>query len=401
MKRIILLIAATALTVSPAAGQMNMNMPGMKMPGMKMPAQTKKAPAKKKASAKKTSAGSAGKKTAAAKTKPRSKKAPAKRPTAEQNQGMSSMPGMNMPPGGAMQSMPGMQMPQGQTTGHMPGMQMPQGRSMPAITMPSGSQPGRAMAGMNMPEPPVGPPPPEALKGPQNAADTVYGTAAMQPSRTFLLTKEHGGMSAAKLLIDQAETRVRKGRDGYYVNAEGWYGGDIDKLWLKSEIEGDYGRGTDQLEFQALWSHAIDPWFNLQTGVRFDAEPRTRGRLVLGVEGLAPYWWEVNAAAFVSDKGDVTARAELEHDVRITQKLILQPRAELNFALRDIPKERVGAGLSNLEIGARLRYQFVPNFAPYVGLVYERAVGRSARYVRADGGVPGGLQFTIGLRAWF
>src|SRR5205814_9984729 len=129
----------------------------------------------------------------------------------------------------------------------------------------------------------------------------------------------------------------------------------------KSEIEGEYGRSADQMEFQALWSHALDPWFNLQTGIRFDAEPRTRGRLVLGVDGLAPYWWEVNAATFVSDKGDVTARAEAEHDLRITQKLILQPRAEFNFALHDIPEERVGSGLSSIEVGARLRYQFVQN----------------------------------------
>jgi copper resistance protein B len=257
------------------------------------------------------------------------------------------------------------------------------------------------MAGMNASEPAVAPPPAEALKGPENAADTVYGAAVMQQSRAFLMTKEHGGMTASKLILDQLETRVRNGRDGYYVNAEGWYGGDINKLWLKSEIEGDYGRSADQMELQALWSHAIDPWFNLQTGVRLDAEPRARGRLVLGVEGLAPYWWEVNAAAFVSDKGDVTARAEAEHDVRLTQKLILQPRAELDFALQDIPRERVGSGLSNVEFGARLRFQFVPNFAPYVGLVYERAIGRSARFRRADGERPGGPQFTVGLRTWF
>jgi copper resistance protein B len=311
---------------------------------------------------------------------------------------------MDMPQGQTMQNMPGMQMPQDQTMENMPGMQMPPGRSMqdmPGMNMPSGEHRGHNMAGMNASEPAVAPPPAEALKGPENAADTVYGAAVMQQSRAFLMTKEHGGMTASKLILDQLETRVRNGRDGYYVNAEGWYGGDIDKLWLKSEIEGDYGRSADQMELQALWSHAIDPWFNLQTGVRLDAEPRARGRLVLGVEGLAPYWWEVNAAAFVSDKGDVTARAEAEHDVRLTQKLILQPRAELDFALQDIPRERVGSGLSNVEFGARLRFQFVPNFAPYVGLVYERATGRSARFRRADGERPGGPQFTVGLRTWF
>lgn len=387
MKRLFLLIAATVLTASPAAAQMNM--PGMSMPGMKMPAQ-KKAPTKKKEPAKKSSARTNTKKAASTKAKARRRKPSAETASDHRRGGMSSMPGMKMPAGRGTKSMPGMQMPQGQTMQNMPGM-----------NMPSGEQAGHNMAGMNAPEPPLAPPPAEALQGPENAADTVYGTAAMQPSRTFLLTKEHGGMTAAKLLLDQLETRVRKGRDGYYVNAEGWYGGDVDKLWLKSEIEGDYGLGADRLEFQALWSHAIDPWFNLQTGVRFDAEPRTRGRLVLGVEGLAPYWWEVNAAAFVSDKGDVTARAEAEHDLRITQKLILQPRAELNFALQDIPEERVGSGLSNIEVGARLRYQFVPNFAPYVGLVYERAIGRSARFLRAHREDPGGLQFTVGLRTWF
>ena len=380
MKRLFLLMAATALTASPALAQMNMNMPGMHMRQMKTPSQKKKAPAKKKGPPGKSSAKA---QTAAKKTTP-------KNPGAHDHGAMSSMPGMEMPQGETMHEMPGMQMPPGQSMQNMPGM-----------NRPSGEHAGQDMSGMNAPEPPVAPPPPEALKGPENAADTVYGTAAMQRSRTFLLTKEHGGMTASRLLLDQLETRVRKGRDGYYVNAEGWYGGDIDKLWLKSEIEGDYGRSAEQMEFQALWSHALDPWFNLQTGIRFDAEPRTRGRLVLGIEGLAPYSWEVNAAAFVSYRGDVTARAEAEHDVRITQKLILQPRAELDFALQDIPEERVGSGLSNVELGARLRYQFVPNFAPYVGVVYERAIGRSARSLRAGDERPGGLQFTVGLRTWF
>ena len=413
MKRLLLLIAATALTASPAVAQMNM--PGMHMPGMKMPMPKKKAP-KKKASAKKSPSTRA--------TAP-SRKKPAKKPAAgHEHHDMSQMPGMQMPQtssgqeqmpaGHDMSQMPGMQMPQtssgqeqmpaGHDMSQMPGMEMPPGESMesmPGMTMPPGEHAGHNMPGMSMPEPPVAPPPPEALKGPENAADTVYGTAAMQPSRTFLLTKEHGGMAAAKLLIDQAETRVRKGRDGYFLNAQGWYGGDIDKLWVKTEIEGAYGRAAEQVEFQALYSHAIDPWFNLQAGVRLDAQPRTRGRLVLGVEGLAPYWFEVNAAAFLSDKGDITARAEAEHDVRITQKLILQPRAQLDFALQDIPRERVGAGLSIVEVGARLRYQFVPNFAPYIGVVYERAVGQTARFVRADGESPGGLQFTVGLRTWF
>lgn len=222
----------------------------------------------------------------------------------------------------------------------------------------------------------------------------------MEAGRSVLFG-EHGAMLAYKVLFDQAEARIRSGEDGYFLDAEGWYGGDIDKLWLKTEVEGDFGGKPEQAEFQALWSHAIDPWFDLQAGVRFDAEPDTRGHLVVGIQGLAPYWIEIDAAAFVSDKGDVTARAEAEHDVRITRALVLQPRGELNFSLQDIPRRSVGAGLSTAELGLRLRYEIVPNFAPYVGVHYERAFGDTRRFLRAEGDDPDSWNFVLGLRTWF
>jgi copper resistance protein B len=291
----------------------------------------------------------------------------------------------------------------------MPGMEMPAELSKAdphaghvlrtETTAVPGVHAGHDMSAMTV-ELPVGPPPPEALNGPQNAADTVWGQAAMDPSRAVLLG-EHGSMRAGKLLIDQLETRVRKGRDGYFVNAEGWYGGDIDKLWLKTEVEGAYGSEPEQAELQALLSHAIDPWFNLQAGARLDTRPDTRGHLVLGVEGLAPYWIEVDAAAFLSDKGNVTARVEAEHDMRLTQKLILQPRVEFDFAAQDIPRERIGSGISSAELGLRLRYQFVPQFAPYIGINYERAFSDTRRFRRIDGEDLGGWQFVAGLRTWF
>ena len=388
MKRLLLLTVATALTASPTLAQMNMNMPGMHMPSMKMPAPKKKAPAKKAAPKKKSA--KASKKTVSGKANTQSKKAATKRRTAHEHQGMSSMPGMKMPQGQSMQNMPGMQMPPGQNMESMPGM-----------TMPSEQHAGHNMASMNAAEPPVAPAPPEAFKGPENAADTVYGTPAMQSSRAFLMTKEHGGMTAAKLLVDQLETRAGKGDDGYYLNAQGWFGGDSNKLWLKSEVEGNYDHKPDRAEFQALWSHAIDPWFDVQAGVRFDAAPRDRARLAVGVQGLAPYWIETEATAFVSTKGDVTARLDLEHDMRITRKLILQPRAELNFSLQDIPDERVGSGLSTAELGLRLRYEFVPNFAPYIGVVYSQGFGATKRFVTAEGEDPSRLQLVAGLRTWF
>ena len=284
--------------------------------------------------------------------------------------------------------------PQNVTDPHA-GHQMPAKPQQPVADIHAGHQMPGAAADV-----PVGPPPPEALQGQENAADTAWGRAAMAPSQAVLF-QERGDIVTYKLLVDQLETRVRNGRDGYFLNAEGWYGGDIDKLWLKTEVEGDFGARPEQAEFQALWSHAIDPWFDLQAGVRMDLRPRRVPHLVLGVQGLAPYWIEVDAAAFLSSKGDVTARAEAEHDVRITQKLVLQPRVELDFSLQDIPRERLGSGLASADLGLRLRYEFVPNFAPYVGVSYERAFGDTRRFLWADGDDPDSLNFVVGLRTWF
>ena len=259
---------------------------------------------------------------------------------------------------------------------------------------------GHDMAGP-VAEVPVGPPPAEALRGPENAADTAWAQAAMAPSRAVLF-QEHGNNPVAKLLIDQFETRVREGRDGYFLNAEGWYGGDIDKLWLKSEVEGEFGASPEQAELQALWSHAIDPWFDLQAGLRYDIFPDSgTAHLVLGIQGLAPYWIEVDAAVFLSTRGDVTARVEAEHDMRIMRRLILQPRAEFDFALQDVPREGLGSGLSTAELGLRLRYEIEPNFAPYVGVAYDRAFGDTRKFLRREDEDLGGFSFVAGIRAWF
>ena len=153
---------------------------------------------------------------------------------------------------------------------------------------------------------------------------------------------------------------------------------------------------------QALWSHAINPWFDLQGGVRYDPQPGpNRTHLVLGVQGLAAYWWEVEGAVFLSNKGELTARAEAEYDLRVTQKLILQPRGEINLSAQNIPELRIGAGLSDAELGFRLRYQLSPLFAPYVGVEYEHSFGNTRNYRRADGDRADGFNFLAGIRFWF
>jgi copper resistance protein B len=249
--------------------------------------------------------------------------------------------------------------------------------------------------------PPAGPPPADALSGPVHAADLFWSPADMEASRKGM-REEHGGMDAYRFLVDRLEARVREGRDGYAWDAQAWWGGDIDKLWLKSEGEGGFAGAVEAAEVQALWSRAIDPWFDLQLGVRYDIRPRPgRAYLVAGVQGLAPYWFELDAALFLSEKGDLSARIEGEYDFRITRKLILQPRAELELALQDVPELGIGSGLSTGELGARLRYEIRPELAPYVGVEYERAFGDGARFRRAAGEGAGGWSFLLGLRAWF
>ena len=162
--------------------------------------------------------------------------------------------------------------------------------SAPPPAQPQTTDPhaGHDMGAMTAPEVQPGPPPPDALTGPKHAADAYWGIDGMQRSRN-ILREEHGGMPAQKVFIDRAETRVRDGKDGYLFDAQAWYGGDINKLWLKSEVEGSWGDKLEHAEVQALWSHAIDPWFDLQAGVRYDPQPGpNRTHLVLGVQGLAP-----------------------------------------------------------------------------------------------------------------
>lgn len=255
------------------------------------------------------------------------------------------------------------------------------------------------------PLPPQAPPPPEALSGPAHAADSIFGPADMARSRAEL-TRNHGGLFHSKLLIDQLEVRFGGGEEGHAWDAQAWVGGDINKLWLKSEGEGTFGHGVGGAEVQALWSRAVDPWFDVQLGVRQDLQPGPdRTHVVLGFQGLAPYWFEVEGALFVSDKGDVTARAEAEYDLRLTQALILQPRLEAEFSLQPVPELDLGSGLTTAELGARLRYELFPRsglavVAPYVGVEYERAFGGTARFRRIAGEDAGGWRLVVGLRTW-
>lgn len=254
----------------------------------------------------------------------------------------------------------------------MPGMEMP-GMTMP-VRPPAASMPGMAMPA---PGAPVGtePPPPVPT---DHAADRFYDPAAMAAARR-VLHDEHGGMRTSMLLFNLAEVQLRRGRDGVRWDGEAWVGGDIDRLEITTEGDATRGRAADEAELQLLFSHAIDPYFNLRGGARQDFGTGTKRRyLTAGVEGLAPYWLNVEAAAFLSDRGRVSARLKADYDQRITQRLIVQPRAELNLS-----------GKSDVELGVRARYEIGRAFAPYIGVNWLRRAGSAE------------TSLVSGVRFWF
>ena len=216
------------------------------------------------------------------------------------------------------------------------------------------------------------------------------------------MMRENGGQTFSQVMFNLAEIQVRNGKDGYRWDGEGWFGGDIDRFVVKTEGEGAFRQGVESAEVQALYSHAIDPYFNLQAGIRHDFQPSpSRTYATVGFEGLAPYWFEVAGALFLSDKGDLLGRLEGYYDQRITQRLILQPRIELNLAAQDVPENRIGAGLSNAELGLRLRYEFSRQFAPYIGVSYDAKTGQTADYARADGEKATSTSLVAGVHFWF
>jgi len=239
-------------------------------------------------------------------------------------------------------------------------------------------------------------PPPVAH---DRAADRFWNPAVMAAAEAAAMAPP--ASSYGKLIFDLAEYQVRDGKDGYRWEGEAWFG-DRDRLVLKSRGEGTFGEGLDQAEIQGLYARALDPWWNLQIGLRQDIRPRpARTWATLGIEGRAPYQSEVQAAAFLSDKGQLTGRIEGAYDQRITQRLIVQPRVELDLSAQDMPGERVGAGLSSAELGLRLRYQIRPEFAPYVGINWTWKAGRTADYARADGKDASERGVVAGIRFWF
>lgn len=202
--------------------------------------------------------------------------------------------------------------------------------------------------------------------------------------------------------VEELEHRWNDGADSVNWDAQGWIGGDVNRAWLKTEGEQILEDTLEEAEVQLLYSRLIAPFWDLQAGGRYDFRPNpSRFFGVLGVQGLAPYFFEVDAAAFVSDDADVSARLEVEYELLLTQRLIAQPSAEFNFAIQEVQDLGVGSGVNDVELALRVRYEIIREIAPYLGVSWIRKLGQTADLARDEGDSADTFALLAGLRFWF
>ena len=240
----------------------------------------------------------------------------------------------------------------------------------------------------------LAPPPPQHAMGAMSAAQMVDVMGMDDNARFGLFT------------LDRFERVKTQDRYATAWSAEGWLGYDVDKLWFKSE--GRYTQGAlDDADVQSLWSHAVAPHWDTQLGLRRDVgRGPDRTWAAFGVQGLAPYWFELAVTAYVGQQNRTALRVESSYEVLLTQRLIVQSRFELNAYGKSDPALGIGSGVSDAEFGVRLRYEIRREFAPYVGVEWHRRFGSSADLVRlnsidSDDERVFDTQIVAGLRLWF
>lgn len=204
-----------------------------------------------------------------------------------------------------------------------------------------------------------------------------------------------------RLLVNEMEYTRNKGERGQVFDAEAWYGGDYNKVWLKLQAERPSGRLTG-LRAEVMWDRVLATHWSSQLGVRRDSgSGPARTWLAAGVRGMAPYWFETEATAYAGSGGALAARLEARYELLFTQRLILQPKVEANFYSKNDLERGVGSGLSDLDFGLRLRYEIRRQFAPYIGASWKRKFGNTAEYARRQGEAVKNTEIVAGLRLWF
>ena len=222
----------------------------------------------------------------------------------------------------------------------------------------------------------------------------------MSSDRMIELMQMEDSAPFGMLLFDELEWHEKNNQDAVHWDAEAWYGTDYNKAWLRSEgnrIDGEY-EGLAEL----FWDRIVGRWWHAQAGVRHDFhDGPSRDWIGLGVQGLAPHWFEVEATVYFGEQSRTAARFSGEFELLITQRLVLQPKVEFDLYGKDDPQNAIGSGLADSEIGLRLRYEIRRELAPYVGVVWTRSYGDTADFARAAGDDVDELRFVAGLRVWF
>ncbi|WP_406851401.1 copper resistance protein B [Herbaspirillum huttiense] len=225
------------------------------------------------------------------------------------------------------------------------------------------------------------------------------GPYAQKDTSALMMSDMH---SFGSFLVDRLERVHTRNGNSVAYDTQGWIGNTYDKFYIKAEGDIEQGRVGDS-RTELLWSHAITPYWDSQLGLRVDVGNNRPGRnwLAFGVQGLAPYWFEVEATGYVGEQGRTALRLAAEYELLLTQRWILQPRVEANLYGKEDPELGIGRGLSSAAYGVRLRYEITRQFAPYVGIERNQSFGRTASYVRGAGGNTGETRLVAGVRVLF
>ena len=203
------------------------------------------------------------------------------------------------------------------------------------------------------------------------------------------------------VLFDQLEWQSVAGGTGFNVDTKGWIGGDRDRFWFRAEGDSE-GDRVGEAEAHLLYGRQVSRWWDVVGGVRQDVRPGpARTWAAFGIQGLAPYWFEVELTGYVGAEGRTHLRGEVEYELLLTNRLVLQPLVEIEVFGKGDPERGIGAGLSTMDAGFRIRYEFRRELAPYVGVVWKKSFGKTAEFAEAAGEHTGGARFVTGVRLWF
>lgn len=309
---------------------------------------------------------------------------------------MSDMPGMNMPakptataaPDNSMKDMPGMD------HGKMPmnGMPGTQSENKPSSGMGADMKMNQMqqmdMSGM------------QGGKAPPNARDPdAYAEGTTKGPMTGMDMADD--QPFGQLLVNELEYTNSNSDHGQNLDLEAWYGGDLDKIWFKAEGERRNG-SLEDARTEVLWNRNIATYWSSQLGLRHDnGLGGSKNWLAVGIQGLAPYWFETEATAYMGSGGSLAARLEARYELLFTQRLILEPKLETNLYSKNDVDRGVGSGLSDISAGLRLRYEITRQFAPYIGVSWKRKYGNTADYARDAGEDVNNTEVVAGVRMWF